>query len=40
MLASVLPGEFGLWFQIGFVMLTLDGVLYLVGYMRNEGEAP
>jgi hypothetical protein len=40
MLATVLPGSVDLLFQIGFVMLAVDGGLYLVGYMRNEGEAP
>ena len=25
---------------LGFVLLAVDGVLYLVGYIRSEGEAP
>jgi hypothetical protein len=42
MLASVLPGSFE-WlsaYGIGFVLLGVDGALYLVGYIRNEGDAP
>ena len=30
----------GLTFNLGFGLLVVDGLLYLAGYMRDEGVAP
>lgn len=40
-MTRLLPGDAdNLLFNLGFGALTVDGVMYLIGYIRNEGEAP
>ena len=39
-LISSILGSVNLSFTIGYGLLVVDGLLYLVGYMRDEGVAP